>query len=71
MCTMLLSQWSSLPQEDQQALSLGLDSAGQPLSSDMKLVVQFRLDKKRLLLQAINEISKQIQVDVARNIDQL
>lgn len=61
MCTMLLSQWSSLPQEDQQALSLGLDSAGQPLSKDMKLAVQFRLEKKCLLLQAINEISKQIQ----------
>ena len=62
LCTMLLSQWSSLPQEDQQTLSLGLDSAGQPLSNDMKLATQFRLQKKRLLLQAVNEISKQIQV---------
>ena len=62
MCTMLLSQWSSVPQEDQQVLSLGMDAAGQPLSSDMKLAVQFRLEKKRLLLQAINDISKQIQV---------
>ena len=62
LCTMLLSQWSSLPQEDQQTLSLGLDSAGQPLSDDMKLAMQFRLQKKRLLLQAVNEISKQIQV---------
>lgn len=62
LCTMLLSQWSSLPQEDQQTLSLGLDSAGQPLSSDMKLAIQFRLQKKRLLLQAVNAISKQIQV---------
>ena len=68
MCTMLLSQWSSLPQEDQQALSLGLDSAGQPLSNDMKLAVQFRLEKKCLLLQAINEISKQIQVDLLASI---
>ena len=59
---MLLSQWSSLPQEDQQTLNLGLDSAGQPLSDDMKLAMQFRLQKKRLLLQAVNEISKQIQV---------
>ena len=62
LCTMLLSQWSSLPQEDQQTLSLGLDSAGQPLSSDMKLAIQFRLQKKRLLLQAVNQLSKQIQV---------
>ena len=59
---MLLSQWSCLPQEDQQTLSLGMDSAGQPLSSDMKLAIQFRLQKKRLLLQAVNAISKQIQV---------
>ena len=59
---MLLSQWSSVPQEDQQALSLGMDSAGLPLSSDMKLAMQFRLEKKRLLLHAVNEISKQIQV---------
>lgn len=62
LCTMLLSQWSSLPQEDQQTLSLGLDSAGQPLSDDMKLAIQFRLQKKSLLLQAVNKISKQIQV---------
>ncbi|DBA78760.1 hypothetical protein WJX77_011196 [Trebouxia sp. C0004] len=60
-CTMLLSQWSSVPQEDQQALSLGMDSAGLTLSSDMKLAMQFRLEKKRLLLHAVNEISKQIQ----------
>ena len=59
---MLLSQWSSLPQEDQQTLSLGLDAAGQPLSNDVKLAIQFRLQKKRLLLQAVNKISKQIQV---------
>lgn len=60
-CTLLLSQWPSVPQEDQQALSLGLDKAGQPLSSDMKLAIQFRLEKKRLLLSAINQIGKQIQ----------
>ena len=65
-CTMLLSQWSSVPQEDQQALSLGMDSAGLPLSSDMKLAMQFRLEKKRLLLHAVNEISKQIQVSNLR-----
>jgi len=65
-CTMLLSQWSSVPQEDQQALSLGMDSAGLPLSSDMKLAMQFRLEKKRLLLHAVNEISKQIQVSDRR-----
>jgi hypothetical protein len=65
-CTMLLSQWSSVPQEDQQALSLGMDSAGLPLSSDMKLAMQFRLEKKRLLLHAVNEISKQIQVSKLR-----
>lgn len=62
LCTLLLSQWSSLPQEDQQTLSLGLDSAGCPLSNDMKLAIQFRLQKKRHLLHAVNEISKQIQV---------
>ena len=61
MCTLLLSQWSSVPQEDQEALSLGMDSAGQPLSSDMKLAMQFRLGKKRLLLDTVSEISKQIQ----------
>ena len=61
-CTMLLSQWSSVPQEDQQALSLGVDKAGQPLSSDMKLAIEFGLGKKRLLLSAINQIAKQIQV---------
>ena len=60
-CTLLLSQWSSVPQEDQEALSLGMDSAGQPLSSDMKLAMQFRLGKKRLLLHTVSEISKQIQ----------
>lgn len=65
-CTMLLSQWSSVPQEDQEALSLGMDSAGLPLSSDMKLAMQFRLEKKCLLLHAVNEISKQIQVSDRR-----
>ena len=66
MCTLLLSQWSSVPQEDQEALSLGMDSAGQPLSSDMKLAVQFRLEKKRLLLHTVSEISKQIQARILR-----
>ena len=60
---MLLSQWSSVPQEDEQALSLGMDSTGQPLSSDIMLALQFRLEKKRLLLQAVNDISKQIKVN--------
>lgn len=59
---MLLSQWSSLPQEDQQTLSLGLDSAGCPVSNDMELAIQFRLQKKGLLLHAVTEISKEIQV---------
>ena len=43
-------------------LKLSLDASGQPLSNELQLAMQFRLEKKRLLLHAINEIGKQIQV---------
>lgn len=61
-CTISLSQFSSVAPEDQQMLKLGVDASGQPLSHELQLAVQFRLEKKRLLLHAVNEIGKQIQV---------
>lgn len=61
-CTISLSQFSSVAPEDQQMLKVGVDASDQPLSPELKLAVEFRLEKKRLLLQAVNEISKQIQV---------
>lgn len=47
-------------------LQLGLDAAGQPLSLEMKLAVQFRLEKKQVLLRAVQDIGQQIQVRIAK-----
>lgn len=48
-------------------LKLGMDSSGQPVSPEMKLALQYRLEKKKVLLHAVNEISKQIQVTRVAN----
>ena len=64
-CTISLSQFSSVAPEDLEMLKLGMDSSGQPVSPEMNLALQFRLEKKKLLLHTVNEISKQIQVTTA------
>ena len=66
-CTISLSQFSSVAPEDLEMLKLGMDSSGQPVSPEMKLALQYRLEKKKVLLHAVNEISKQIQVTRVAN----
>lgn len=58
---LLLSQFESTVDEDRMLLEGGVARDGDALSVEMQLAVRFRMAKKQLLLDAINDLQRRIQ----------